>query len=67
MERRELIRWLVGTAGLTCLDGLAPDDLLAFGSDVHRQPSAGQGLRALNAHAQRTVSVAAARASRSAA
>lgn len=61
MERRELMRWLVGTAGLTCLDGLAPDDLMAFGSDVHRQRSAGQGFRALNAHAQRTVTAAAER------
>ncbi|HEX6048982.1 MAG TPA: gluconate 2-dehydrogenase subunit 3 family protein [Gemmatimonadaceae bacterium] len=61
MERRELIRWLVGTAGVACLDGLAPDDLLAFGSDVHRQPSAGQGFRALNAHAQRTITIAAER------
>jgi hypothetical protein len=31
MERRELIRWLVATAGLRALDGLAPADLLALG------------------------------------
>ncbi len=32
MERRELIRWLVSTAGLRALDGLAPADLLAIES-----------------------------------
>jgi hypothetical protein len=61
VERRELIRWLVSAAGLTCLEGLSPDDLLAFGSDVHQRPVAGQGFRALNAHAQRTVTLAAER------
>jgi hypothetical protein len=61
VDRRELIRWLVSAAGLTCLEGLSPDDLLAFGSDVHQRPVAGQGFRALNAHAQRTVTLAAER------
>lgn len=62
MERRELVRWLVTTAGLTCLDGLAADDLLAFGTGVHRQSAAtGQGFRALDAHARRTVVLAAER------
>lgn len=32
MERRELIRWLVATTGVAAL---APDDLIAFGRDVH--------------------------------
>jgi len=36
MERRELIRWLVATAGLECLESLAPRDLLSLGRDVHR-------------------------------
>jgi hypothetical protein len=62
MERRELIRFLVATAGLKCLDGLAPDELLAFGAEVHgpRRPAA-QGVRALDAHARRTVALAAER------
>ncbi len=37
MERRELIQWLVATAGLRCLDSLAPDDLFALGRDIHRR------------------------------
>lgn len=62
MERRELIRWLMATAGLTCLDGFAPNELLAFGADVHQQQAPGaQGFRALDAHARRTVVVAAER------
>ena len=35
MERRELIRFLMATAGLKCLDGFMPDELLAFGAHVH--------------------------------
>ena len=35
MERRELIQWLVATAGIAALDTLAPDDLAALGRDVH--------------------------------
>ena len=62
MERRELIRWLMATAGLTCLEGFTPNELLAFGADVHRpQGSQGQGRRALDAHALRTVITAAER------
>jgi hypothetical protein len=61
MDRRELIRWLVSTAGLTCLDGLAPNEVFAFGEELHRQPETGQAFRALNAHAQRTVTIAAER------
>jgi gluconate 2-dehydrogenase gamma chain len=58
MERRELIQWLVATAGLRCLESLAPQDLLALGREVHR--GAGSG-RALDAHALQTVTVAAER------
>ena len=36
MERRELIQWLVATAGVAAL---APDDLLALGRDVHSRAS----------------------------
>jgi len=32
VERRELIQWLVATAGVAAL---APDDLIALGRDVH--------------------------------
>ena len=32
IERRELIQWLVATAGVAAL---APDDLIALGRDVH--------------------------------
>jgi hypothetical protein len=48
MERRELIRWLVATAGLPSL---------AFGREVHRRPLR----RTLSAHVERTVTVAAER------
>jgi hypothetical protein len=34
MERRELIRFLMATAGLKCLDGSSADELLAFGTHV---------------------------------
>ena len=60
MERRELIHWLVATAGLHCLDSLAPADLLALGRDVHRR-SRDRALRALSRHAERTVAAAAER------
>ena len=58
MERRELIQWLVATAGLRSLESLAPHDLLALGRDVHRRAATG---RALDAHALQTVTVAAER------
>lgn len=61
MERRELIRWLVATAGISCLEGLSANELLAFGQRVHRASTTRQGLRALGAHAQRTVVAAAER------
>lgn len=59
MERRELVRWLVATAGLHALDSLAPTDLLALGREVHalQEPA----LRALSPHAARTVAAAAER------
>ena len=37
MERRELIQWLVATTGVVAL---APDDLIAFGRDVHARAAA---------------------------
>ena len=59
MERRELIQWLVATAGLHALDSLAPADLLALGRDVHgsRDPA----LRVLSPPTERTVAAAAER------
>ena len=39
VERRELIQWLVATAGLAALETLGPDDLIALGRDVHTGPS----------------------------
>jgi hypothetical protein len=57
MERRELIRWLVATAGLQCLDSLAPEDLIALGRDVHRRATS----RVLSPHDERTVAAAAQR------
>src|SRR5712671_1558001 len=45
MERRELIQWLVATAGLPSL---------AFGRHVHRRPLR----RSLSAHVERTLTVA---------
>lgn len=57
MERRELIQWVVATAGLQALDSLAPADLLALGREVHRHATS----RTLSVHAERTVAAAAAR------
>jgi hypothetical protein len=61
MERRALIQWLLATAGLECLDSLAPSDLLALGRDVHRRAAARTARRALSPHAERTVTAAAER------
>lgn len=62
MERRELIQWLVASAGLHGLNSLAPSDLLALGRDVHRRAaSPNAGPRALSPHAARTVTAAAER------
>src|SRR6266478_1994836 len=61
MERRELIRWLVATAGLGALDGLAPADLLALGRDIHRRATPHAAGRMLTAHAEQTITIAAER------
>jgi gluconate 2-dehydrogenase gamma chain len=61
MERRELIQWLVASAGLQCLDSLAPADLLALGRDVHRSTVSRTAQRALSPNARRTVAAAAER------
>lgn len=60
MERRELIQWLVATAGLKALDSLAPADLLALGRDVHQRATA-RTRSALSAQQQQTVTIAAER------
>ena len=57
MERRELIQWLVATAGLQSLNALGAADLLALGRDVHRRPLR----RVVSTRAERTVAVAAER------
>jgi hypothetical protein len=58
MERRELIRFLMATTGLKCLDGFMPEELLAFGVHVHES---GQRAGVLDAHARRAVIIAAER------
>ena len=57
MERRELIRWLVATAGLQSLNALGAADLIALGRDVHRRPLH----RATSTRVERTLAVAAER------
>lgn len=54
MERRELIQWLVATAGLHSLDTLASSDLLALGRDVHQRAAS----RTLSSRDARTVAAA---------
>jgi hypothetical protein len=62
MDRRELIRFLMATAGLECLDGFRPDELLAFGVHVHESQTAGRATAGvLEPHARRTVVSAAER------
>jgi hypothetical protein len=61
MERRELIRWLVATAGLSAVENLAPADLLALGRDVHRRVTPHTTRRTLNAHAEQSITIAAER------
>jgi len=61
MKRRELIQWLVATAGLRALDGLAPADLFALGRDIHRHTTAHTAGRTLTAHAEQTLTIAAER------
>jgi len=60
MERRDLLRWLASTAGLAALEGLAPEDLLALGREVHGG-TAGPGGSVLSPAASRAVIVAAER------
>jgi glucoside 3-dehydrogenase (cytochrome c) hitch-hiker subunit len=57
VERRELIQWLVATAGLQSLDSLAPSDLLDLGREVHRRVAS----RTLSVQEERTVAAAAER------
>ena len=57
MERRELIQWLVATAGLQAVQAYTPGDLLALGREVHRRAAPAK----LPAHAERTVAIAAER------
>ena len=62
MERRELMRWLVATAGMSALDTLIPDEISAFGSAVRRHElSGGQTGAVLTPHERRTVIAAAER------
>ena len=62
MLRRDLLRWLAAGAGLGCLDGLRPEEILPLGRHVHDAAgTAGQELRALDAHANATVIAAAER------
>ncbi len=61
MKRRELIQWLVATAGLRALDGLAPADLLALGRDVHRAATSHTARRTLTSHVEQTITIAAER------
>src|SRR6266498_4051400 len=53
MERRELIQWLVATAGLQSLKALDPADLLALGRDVHRGAPVRRTLSAVDVAAER--------------
>lgn len=64
MHRRELLRWLAAGAGIQCLDGLAPEEILVFGQRLHahaRSWRATSGLRVLGAHPAATVTAAAER------
>jgi hypothetical protein len=60
MERRELIRWLVATAGLDAVASLAPADLLALGHAVHRR-APNPARHTLTPHSERIVAIAAER------
>src|SRR5688572_2119696 len=61
MERRELLRFLAASAGLSCIDGFTPEQLLAVGRSVHAHAADPQRARVLDAHANATVVAAAER------
>lgn len=63
MHRREVLRLLAVGAGVQCLEGLAPEQVLAFGRAVHarRSPNGAAALRVLETHANATVTAAAER------
>lgn len=64
MQRREVLRLLAAGAGVHCLNGLGPDDLLLFGQRLHAQARSGErasGMRVLGEHAAQTVTAAAER------
>jgi hypothetical protein len=63
MDRRDALRWLALAAGTGWLEGIRPDRLVAWGQEVHARArgAEGQELRALDAHASRTVVAAAER------
>ena len=57
MDRRAAIRWLAATAGITCIEGLSPDEILALGRGVHARSTtdATAARRSLGHHANRTI------------
>lgn len=63
MHRREALRILAVGAGVQCLEGLAPEQVFAFGRAVHARGRSREGaaLRVLDTHANATVTAAAER------
>lgn len=64
MHRRDVLRLLAAGAGIHCLDGLAPEEILVFGQRLHAHARSHQGafgFRALGVHAAQTVTAAAER------
>ncbi len=64
MHRREVLRLLAAGAGIQCLDGLGPEDILVFGQRLHAQARSGEGTlggRVLGERAAQTVTAAAER------
>ncbi len=56
MQRRDLLRAIAGALPIAA--GISPDQLLALGRAVHRDlPQAGDALRVLDAHQNRTVTL----------
>jgi hypothetical protein len=60
LNRREVLRWLAATAAIGGLEGLSLDQLFALGRDAHVRSRDG-ALRALDPHADATVTAAAER------